>query len=130
MFFCFRGHKNIKRQPTGLTKEVSSVMMMCSNCNCLNVLNHLLVACYLNRSIPCPRTLQMCAEGRTLLERREMWTVSPAWAAPGYYHIYIEGIQHTLSSKVTYNKHVCQKKVKQYIAVGTVRMFMEPSAKH
>ena len=30
-------------------------------------------------------------------------------------------------SKATYNKHICQKKDKQYIAVCTVRMFIEPS---
>ena len=37
----------------------------------------------------------------------------------------------TLLSKATYNKNVCQKKVKQqFIAVGTLKMFMEPSAKH
>ena len=45
-------------------------------------------------------------------------------------HIYIEGVKHTLSSKATYNKYICQKIEKQYIAVGTVRMFIEPSAKH
>ena len=33
-----------------------------------------------------------------------------------------------LLSKATYNKYVCQKK--QYIAVGTVRMFIEPRVKH
>ena len=33
-------------------------------------------------------------------------------------------------SKATHNKYICQKKVKQYISVGTVRMFIEPSAKH
>ena len=35
-----------------------------------------------------------------------------------------------LLSKSTYNQHICQKKVKQYIAFGTVSMFIEPSAKH
>ena len=35
-----------------------------------------------------------------------------------------------LLSKATYNKYICNKKVKQYITVGTVRMFTEPSAKH
>ena len=34
---------------------------------------------------------------------------------------YIYGIKRTLLSKATYNKYVCQKKVQQYIAVGTVR---------
>ena len=29
-----------------------------------------------------------------------------------------------------YNKYICQKKEKQYISVGTVRMFKEPSAEH
>jgi hypothetical protein len=37
---------------------------------------------------------------------------------------------HTLISKATYNKCLCQKRVKQYIAVGTVGMFIETSAKH
>ena len=32
------------------------------------------------------------------------------------YNIYIEGIQQMLLSKVTYNKYICQKKEKQYIA--------------
>ena len=35
-----------------------------------------------------------------------------------------------LLSEVTYNKYICQKKEKQYIAVDTVRMFIEPSPKH
>ena len=36
-----------------------------------------------------------------------------------------------LLSKATYDKYIFQKKEKQqYIAVGTVRMFIEPSAKH
>ena len=35
-----------------------------------------------------------------------------------------------LLSKVTYNKYICQKKEKQYIAVGTLRMFIETSVKH
>ena len=34
-----------------------------------------------------------------------------------------------LLSKVTYNEHISQKKEKQYIAVGTVRMFLEQSGK-
>jgi hypothetical protein len=30
-----------------------------------------------------------------------------------------------------YNKYICQKKEKQqYISVGTVRMFIEPGARH
>ena len=33
-----------------------------------------------------------------------------------------------LSSKATNNKYI--RKVKQYIAVGTIRMFIAPSAKH
>ena len=33
-----------------------------------------------------------------------------------------------LLSKVTYNKYICQKKEKQYILVGIVMMFIEPSA--
>ena len=32
--------------------------------------------------------------------------------------------------KATYNKYICQKKEKQYIAFGTVKIFIEPSAKH
>ena len=32
-----------------------------------------------------------------------------------------------LSSKALYNKYIGQKKEKQYIAVGTVRMFIETS---
>ena len=35
-----------------------------------------------------------------------------------------------LLSRVTNNKNIYQKKLKQYIAVGTVRMFIEPSANH
>ena len=36
-----------------------------------------------------------------------------------------------LLSKETYNKYICQKKEKQqYIAVGKVNVFVEPSAKH
>ena len=31
-----------------------------------------------------------------------------------------------LLSKVTYNKYICH--VSQYIAIGTVKMFIEPSA--
>ena len=47
-----------------------------------------------------------------------------------YLH-YIQGIKQTLLSKATYNKYICQKKQKlQYIAVGTVRMFIEPIAEH
>ena len=30
-----------------------------------------------------------------------------------------------LLSKATYNKYICQKKVKQHIAIGTVRMSIE-----
>ena len=36
-------------------------------------------------------------------------------------------IKQTLLSKATYNKYICLKKVKQYIALGTIRMFIEPS---
>ena len=46
-------------------------------------------------------------------------------------YIYIKGIQQALISKATYNKYICLKKGKQqYLAVGTVRLFIEPSAKH
>ena len=41
-------------------------------------------------------------------------------------YIYIQGIYQTLLYKATYNKYVCQKKEKKYIAVGTVRIFKEP----
>ena len=48
-----------------------------------------------------------------------------------YIYIYIQGIQQTLLSKATYSKYICRKKEKQeYVSVGTVRMFIEPSAKH
>ena len=44
---------------------------------------------------------------------------------------YIEGVQKTFLSKVTYNKCICHKKEKQqYVAVGRVRMFIEPSVEH
>ena len=43
-------------------------------------------------------------------------------------YIYIYGISQMVLSKATYNKYICHKKVKQYIAVGTIRMFIEPSA--
>ena len=47
------------------------------------------------------------------------------------FYIYFEGIQQMLLSKDTYNKYICQREEKQhYFAVGTVRMFIEPSAKH
>ena len=45
-----------------------------------------------------------------------------------YIDIYIKGIEQTLVSEVAYNNYICQKKEQQYIAVGTVRMFIEPSA--
>ena len=45
------------------------------------------------------------------------------------FNIYMEGIQHTLLSKATYKKKIRRKKEK-HISVGTVRMFIEPSAKH
>ena len=51
-----------------------------------------------------------------------------AFPTPGPFYIYIQGLKQTLLSKETYNKHICHKKVKQYMAVGTIRMFMEPSA--
>ena len=43
-------------------------------------------------------------------------------------HYIYRYIYQTLLSKATYNKYICHKKVKQYIAVGTIRMFIEPSA--
>ena len=42
----------------------------------------------------------------------------------------IQGIKQMLLSKATYNKYICHKKGKKDITVGTVRMFIEPSAKH
>ena len=48
-----------------------------------------------------------------------------------YINIYIQGVYQTLLSKAPYNNYICQEKEKQqYIFVGTVRMFIEPSAKH
>ena len=45
-------------------------------------------------------------------------------------YIYTEGIYQTHLFKLTHNKYFCQKKDKlQHIAVGTVRTFIEPSAK-
>ena len=46
--------------------------------------------------------------------------------------LHIQGLQYpTRLSNSTYNKLIRQKKAKQqYISVGTVRMFIEPSAKH
>ena len=43
-----------------------------------------------------------------------------------YIHIDMKarGIEQVLKSKATYNKYVCPKKEKQYVAVGTVRTFM------
>ena len=49
------------------------------------------------------------------------------------FYIYIQGIEQTRLSKATYNKYIWSKKCKKwnniYTAVGTVKMFMEPSAK-
>ena len=42
-------------------------------------------------------------------------------------YVYIQGIRQTLLSRATNNTNICQKKEKQqYIAVVTVRMFIEP----
>ena len=49
------------------------------------------------------------------------------------HNVYIEGVEpsETLLSKATHNMYICQnKEQQQYITVGTVRMFIEPSAKH
>ena len=61
----------------------------------------------------------------------ERW-LFPNWICRKTTHPYIDiqGIQQRLLSEATYNKYICQKKVKQYIAVSTVRMIIEPSAKH
>ena len=46
----------------------------------------------------------------------------------GDVHIYIQGLQQTLLSKATDNQYICQKKEGQeYVAVGTVNSFIEPS---
>ena len=45
-------------------------------------------------------------------------------------YINIKAIWQTSSSKATYNKYICNKKVKHCIAVSTIRMFIESSAKH
>ena len=37
-------------------------------------------------------------------------------------------IKQTLLSKATYNKYICGKIEKQYVAVSTVRTFIEPGA--
>ena len=39
-------------------------------------------------------------------------------------------LSRTLLPKDTHNKYVCQKKERQYISVGSVRMWIEPRAKH
>ena len=44
-----------------------------------------------------------------------------------YVWIYIEGILLTFLSEATNNKCICQKKEKQHITVGTLRMFIELS---
>ena len=47
-----------------------------------------------------------------------------------YLNIYIQDIQQMLLFKTTYDKYISQKKEKQqYISVGTVRMFIGPSAR-
>ena len=43
--------------------------------------------------------------------------------------IYITCIKQTLLSNETHDKYICQNKEKHYIAVGTVKIFIE-SAKH
>ena len=48
-------------------------------------------------------------------------------------HIYthIQGIEQTLSSNASHNTYICQKKEEQpYIAVGTLKMSIEPSGKN
>ena len=42
---------------------------------------------------------------------------------------HFEGIYQTLLSKETNNEYICPQKVKQYIVVSAVRVFIEPSAK-
>ena len=45
-----------------------------------------------------------------------------------YTHLYFGRLADSFNQSD--NKYIFQKKEKQYIAVGTVRMFIEPSAKH
>ena len=49
-----------------------------------------------------------------------------------YIYIYIQGLYQTLLSRAyLYNKYIIQQKEKQqYISVVTVRMVIEPRAKH
>ena len=63
----------------------------------------------------------------TGVERGELRGSSPSFK---FLYISISGIYQMLLSKATYNKHICQKKEKQYAAVGTVRRFIEPCAEH
>ena len=59
------------------------------------------------------------------VEKWQKYLVQPTFT------FYIYCVYQTLLYKATYNKDICQKKEKQqYITVGTVRMFIEPSAKH
>ena len=59
-------------------------------------------------------------------------TVKTAWlTVHGLTHGKLTLTFKTVFSKAIYSKYFCQKKEKQqYIAVSTVRMFIEPSAKH
>lgn len=82
-----RGHKNMKRQPTGLTKEVSHFVWsgfpskacehFSKNLPSLKMLNDFNFPTFHSR------TLQMFAGGKRWMVKREMWTVSQAWEAPG-----------------------------------------------
>ena len=60
---------------------------------------------------------------------KSMLLVLAVWRGNGV-HIYIQGLSQTLLSNKTYIKYICHRNVKQYNAVGTLRMFIEPSAKH
>ena len=42
------------------------------------------------------------------------------------FRVRVEDIKQMLISKATYNKNNFHKKMKQYMAVGAVRMFIEP----
>lgn len=68
----------MKRQPTGLTKEVCFAFTQ-------KLVNIFKESCLNNLNFPTfdTRTLQMFAEGKRLMVKREMWTVSQAWEAPG-----------------------------------------------
>ena len=89
-----------------------------TSCSCRDLLPEIP-----SSTISSTSTRQACATRDTTL---------PQPGAAMLYNIYIniDGLQQTLSS-TTHNKYICQKKEKRlYIAAGTGRMLIEPSAKH